>query len=260
MFKFEGKVGLVTGGASGIGAVIVKELLKAGLKGVAVLDISEDLGLQLVDQLNDEFGTGRAIFLNVDVSDRKQFDDAFISTINIFGGIDIVINNASSGTEIDWEKHIGVNLTGTVNGTILAFDRYLPKYKSDNEAVIVNMASLAGLYGYPATPVYAATKSGIIELTRSLGHDLHYNRTKIKVIAVCPGYTGTTLRGMNEKNFLGPQYYEILKETLTVDPVFQPPTAVSKGVIEIINKASSGSVWMIKESKPPYQVELLKRQ
>ncbi|KAK5638412.1 hypothetical protein RI129_012707 [Pyrocoelia pectoralis] len=258
MYKIGGKVGMVTGGASGIGALTARELLKAGLRGVTILDVNEDAGLKLVDKLNKEFGKGKAIFIYADVSVRKQFDDAFKKTIDVFGNLDILVNNAAVRREGDWEKHIAVNLTGTVNGTILAYDHYLPLYKSGDEAVILNISSIAGLYSYPAVPIYAATKSGIIGLTRSLGSDIHYKQTKIKVIAVCPGYTRTAGIIRNEDDFLGSTFFDIFKDSNKDAPVAQPPIAVSKGIVEIVKKGGGGSVWIVEGSKLPYEMDLPK--
>ncbi|KAK5642056.1 hypothetical protein RI129_008223 [Pyrocoelia pectoralis] len=255
MYTIEGKVGLITGGASGIGAVIAKEFLQSGLKGITILDINKEAGLQVVEELNKEFGSGKAIFVNADISDRKQFEDGFKKTVDTFHSLDIVVNNAAAKGEANWEKHIAVNLTGTVNGTILAMEHYLPKYKSADEAIIINISSLAGLYGYPATPIYAASKSGVIALSRSLGCDLHFNRTKVKVIAVCPGYTSTTVMEIGSEDLLGPAYFEVLKGLLKFAPVAQPATAVSKAVVEIIGKGNSGSVWIVADNKPPHEVK-----
>lgn len=255
MYTVLGKVALITGASNGIGAAIAREFLEAGLKGVSNLDINEEAGLQLTKELNDKFGKGRAIFIKTDVSDRRQFEDAFKKTVDEFRQLDIVINNAAAKGEANWERNIAVNLTGVLNGTILAYEHYFPQYRSKDEAVIINIASLAGLYRYPPAPVYVASKSGVVGFTRSLGSKPHYERTKIKVIAVCPGYTSTAIRGIKEEDMLGPPYFKIHKQMLEVATPAQPVTAVSNAVIEVIKKGTSGSVWIAEGNQPPFEVK-----
>ncbi|KAK5642057.1 hypothetical protein RI129_008224 [Pyrocoelia pectoralis] len=187
--------------------------------------------------------------------------EAFKEAVGTFKHLDIVINNAGIFNDKDWERMIAVNLTGVLNGTILAYEHYLPKYRSKDEAVIINVASLAGLYRYPPVPVYVAAKSGVVGFTRSLGSKPHYERTKIKVIAVCPGYTSTAIQDIKEEDLLGPPYFKIHKQMLEVVPPVQPATAVSNAVIEVIKKGTSGSVWIAEGNQPPFEVKFeYKRQ
>ncbi|KAB0796296.1 hypothetical protein PPYR_10357 [Photinus pyralis] len=255
MFTISGKVGLVTGGTQGIGAAISKELLRAGLRGIAIIGRSEDKGARMVKELIEEFGTNRAIFIKADVSIKEQFHEAFKKSVETFKNIDIVVNNAMISTA-EWCTSIAVNLTGMITGTVLAYENYLPMYATDHKGVVINISSPAGLYGAAHSPHYAAAKSGGIALTLSMGCDLHYNRTGIKVIAVCPGYTGTPARVPDKEHFLGPAYFEALNQVLSNlrDP--QPCSVVGKAVVDIIRKGRSGSIWIVDESKPPYEVKL----
>ncbi|XP_031338210.1 15-hydroxyprostaglandin dehydrogenase [NAD(+)]-like [Photinus pyralis] len=254
MFPISGKVALITGGSEGIGAAIAKELLRAELKGVAILGRSAGKGTRRVEELTNEFGKGRVIFIRADVLIKEEIEEAFKKTVEIFHNIDIVVNNALSRTK-DWDRYIAANLTGTITGTMLAYETYLPKYASDNKGVIINISSPSGLYGSPFSPLYAAAKSGSIALTISLGSDYHYNRTGIKVIAVCPGYTDTAAIDLGQDNFQGPAYYEAFVEAIKALPPPQPASVVGKAVVTVIKEARSGSVWMIHDSQPPYEVK-----
>ncbi|XP_031347716.1 15-hydroxyprostaglandin dehydrogenase [NAD(+)]-like isoform X2 [Photinus pyralis] len=258
MFEITGKVALITGASSGIGAAIASELLQAGAKGVSVVDINEGLGWEVSAELNKKFGNGRAVFIKTDVSNRRQLEDAFTKTVNVFNQLDIVVNNAAARGERNWEKNIAVNLTGIVTGTILAYEHFLPKYKSSEEGAIINIASMAALYSYPSTPVYSAAKMGVIGITRSLGAKQHYQRTKIKVIAVCPGYTSTNiLQDIAAEDLLGDDYYKIQVDMMKLAPIAQPTTAVSRAVVEVIGIGASGSVWIADQNQSPYEVKVL---
>ncbi|KAK5646392.1 hypothetical protein RI129_004856 [Pyrocoelia pectoralis] len=255
MFDVSGKIGLITGGTQGIGAAIAKEFLQAGLRGIAILARTERKGLQVVKDLNEEFGDGKAIFIQTDVADKKQFDDAFKRTIEVFKNIDIVVNNAVARLGENWEKCMAVNLIGTITGTLLAFENYIPKYRTGQEGVIINISSVSGLYGNSAAPDYAASKAGIIQLSRSIGNDILYNRAKVKVIAICPGYTDTPLLLVTEENFLGAPYFKAYQDRVKgLSP--QAPTAVSKAVVDLIKKGRNGSVWIVTDNLPPYEVRL----
>lgn len=82
---------------------------------------------------------------------------------------------------------------GTIHGNILGIEKYLPKYKTGKEALIVNVSSTAGTQGYPPFPVYTATKHAVHGLVRSWGIPEYYEQTKVRVIGLCPGVTMTPL-------------------------------------------------------------------
>ncbi|XP_031347721.1 15-hydroxyprostaglandin dehydrogenase [NAD(+)]-like [Photinus pyralis] len=242
MYAVTGKVALITGGSRGIGAGIAREFLKAGLKGVTIVNINEEEGLNMVAELNNEFGQGKAAFFKTDVSVREEFDAALRRTVEVYNNLDIVVNNAVINGERDWERNIAVNLIDPINGTVLAHEKYLETYRSGEEAVIINVSSVAGLYPCAPLPIYATAKSGIIALTRSMGCSPHYTRTKIKVIAVCPGATDTL--ALTIVKFLGPAYSDLYDDLRKCTPPPQRVSSVSKGILQIIEEGESGSVPM----------------
>lgn len=261
MFDLAGKVALITGGGQGIGLATAKELLKNKVKAVAIVDINEVIGQKAVEEIQQEFGEGKAIFLNHDVSIRTQFEEAFKATINTFQHLDVVINNAGIVNEKNWERTIDVNLTGTLNGTLLALENYLPQSKIGEEAVILNVSSIGAFEFIAATPTYNATKCGIISLTCSLGHPLHYERKKVKVMAVCPSITDTDLLKRKDIKSLNENYDRLGDEFLRTFPyVVQTAEDVARGAVHVIKEGQSGSIWVAENKNPPYEVDYVAMQ
>ncbi|KAL1497786.1 hypothetical protein ABEB36_008684 [Hypothenemus hampei] len=251
-FQIEGKVALVTGGASGLGFSFAKELLKNGLKGITVADIDEKIGLKAVQELKSEFGEGRAIFVQTDVTNFEQFDDAFKKTIETYQNIDILINNAGIFDDFKWQKQLQINLNGTINGVLLGLEEYIPKYKSGEEGLIVNISSIFGIAGTSPCPIYSASKFAVHGLTLSWGHPFHYNRTKVRVVGVCPGITLTPLLLNLTDKILKPVYKENIQEAITTLEK-QSPEVVASFVMKVIEKAPNGTMWVIEGGKEPYQ-------
>ncbi|KAF5288177.1 hypothetical protein FQA39_LY03945 [Lamprigera yunnana] len=254
MFNLLGKVALITGGASGIGFSLAQELLRNGLKGVAICDVNKDNGFKAIEKLKNLFGEGKAIFIELNVVDRKQFDDAFQTTIEVFKNLDIVVNSAGIIKEDKWEEEIAVNLGGTVSGTYLAVEKYLPKYRSEDEAVVVNVSSIVGFQLSYGNPVYTATKHGIIGLSRAFGGNVHYERTKVKVLTICPGFTNTPLSNPSYRSYLGPHYENVLREFVG-SAYYQTVEALSNGIIKMIVEGKTGSVWVSEDDKDAYEIE-----
>ncbi|KAL3281774.1 hypothetical protein HHI36_004975 [Cryptolaemus montrouzieri] len=253
MFEICGTVALVTGGASGIGLAVAKELLLNKAKGVTIADINQQAGDTIAKVLQKEFGDERVIFVLTDVTDKRSYENAFKQTVAIFKNIDILVNNAGIVDELDYEKMISVNLTGSVHGILLALENYIYKHKTNSEGVIINTASIAAVWSQPFGPVYSAAKSGVVSLTTAFGHKVHYDRTKIKVVAVCPGGTDTNIAFVNRNEF---NKFLMLNAKLLVQPVQH----LAKSMIKIIKEKPSASVWIVKDSEDAveYIYEILK--
>ncbi|XP_074025938.1 15-hydroxyprostaglandin dehydrogenase [NAD(+)]-like isoform X2 [Leptinotarsa decemlineata] len=213
VFKIEGKVALITGGASGLGLSHARELLRNGLKGVTLADIDVKNGEQAQKEISAEFGNNKVIFVETDVSHKDQFEDAFEKTVEYFGNLDILINNAGIFNDSIWEREVSINLNGTIHGTFLGMEKYLKNYKQGEEAVIVNTSSIAGLRGNNAFPVYAGTKFAIMGTTSSWGNSYHYERTRVRVVSICPGVTATSILETRNcaysKDYVGAWTYSI---------------------------------------------------
>jgi NAD(P)-dependent dehydrogenase (short-subunit alcohol dehydrogenase family) len=180
---------LITGGASGIGAAATKRFLKEGSK-VAVLDNS---GLAN-QKIKNELPELDAVIL-ADVSNVPSVVSSFIELDDIWGGLDILINNAGISirhpfleiTPQEWQHVLDVNL----NGLFYVAQQAANRMKSAGSGVIINMGSTNALMGYPYYADYNASKAGVIELTRSMALELAPN---IRVVAVCPGYVLTPMQ------------------------------------------------------------------
>jgi NAD(P)-dependent dehydrogenase (short-subunit alcohol dehydrogenase family) len=185
----KGRHALVTGGGSGIGAAIARQLVAAGARVTVLgrrLDVVQDLAGEQPEQLHA---------VSADVSDAAQVNAAFASARERFGPLDILVNNAGqagSATFLKtdaqlWERMLAVNL----GGTFLCAQAALPDMLATGWGRIVNMASTAGLSGYAYVTAYCAAKHGVIGLTRALA--LEMAKKGVTVNAVCPGYTETDI-------------------------------------------------------------------
>nr|CAI5827588.1 unnamed protein product [Callosobruchus analis] len=113
VYEIRGKVAVITGGASGIGLEYAKELLRNQAKGVALADLNPELGTKALQEIEREFGPNKAIFIQTDVTDYNQFEDAFKKTAEKYKNIDILINNAGILNDSIWQKEIAVNVVST---------------------------------------------------------------------------------------------------------------------------------------------------
>ncbi|XP_060531497.1 uncharacterized protein LOC132705084 [Cylas formicarius] len=255
VFDIKSKVALISGGASGIGLRYAKELLKHGAKGVVLADVDSNLGATALTEIDRQFGKNKAIFVTTDVTDFQQFENAFKKTVETFKNVDILINNAGILNDETWAKEISINLNGVVHGVLLGLENYLQKYKSGSEAVVVNISSIAGVEPYAAIPIYCATKFAVLGMSLSWGLPFHYQRTKVRVVAICPGVTDTPLIGEMAGRNLSEAYEEIrLKELQNCKS--QKPEYVAAGMITVLQKAESGTIWIIEANEAPYQFVL----
>ncbi|KAK9732212.1 short chain dehydrogenase [Popillia japonica] len=254
------KVALVTGGASGLGFRYAIELLQNGLRAVTLADTDDVKGSEAVSNISKDFGADKVLFVKTDVSVKEQLDNAFKRTVEKFGNVDIVINNAGVMVEAIWEKMIGINVNGTIYGCILAMEEYFPKYKSGKEAVIVNISSVAGLQGVSVLPFYVATKHAVIGLSRSLGTPDQYESSKTRVVTICPGATNTPLLHDLDKKVLNDRYLDLTMKHPTFDlfPI-QQVDIVPKCMIKVIEEGANGSIWVVEDDEI-YEVELRNRQ
>ncbi|XP_067885414.1 15-hydroxyprostaglandin dehydrogenase [NAD(+)]-like isoform X2 [Heterodontus francisci] len=206
-----GKVALVTGAAQGIGRSFTEALLRHGAK-VALVDLNGSAGEDCKKALDGEFDAARSLFIACDVGSEEQLKCAFRKTIDLFGSLDIVCNNAGINNENNWEQTININLTSVIRGTYIALE-YMSKEHGGKGGVIVNMASLAGIYPAPHGPVYTATKHGVIGFTRAIAATSKLSGYGVRINTICPGFVDTPLlSSVNCEEMMG-KYY-IFKDTV----------------------------------------------
>ncbi|HEX7011567.1 MAG TPA: SDR family NAD(P)-dependent oxidoreductase [Steroidobacteraceae bacterium] len=185
----EGRHALVTGASRGIGVAIAERLAKEGAR-VTLLARHIDKLAGVAATLGD-----KAFTVAADVTDAAQMRAAIDAAVQRFGPVDILVNNAGQAASAPmhkmeeelWHTMLAVNLTGVYNG----IRAVLPSMLERNFGRIVNVASTAGLIGYPYVSAYCAAKHGVVGLTRALA--LEVASRNITVNAVCPGYTDTDI-------------------------------------------------------------------
>jgi 15-hydroxyprostaglandin dehydrogenase (NAD) len=226
--EIEGKVAVVSGGASGIGRAAVLALAELGAK-VVVADVDEDGGRQTVEMAGAKGGS--AAFRLCDVTKTEDLGSAFDSAVEHFGRFDIAFNNAGiSGEDLfaddpgHWSRIIDIDLTAVIDATRLAVRKM---GLAGNAGVIINTASLIGLWPMASAPVYAAAKAGVVNFSRSLAYLAE--ESNIRVNAICPEIVDTPMAlGLGE---------EALEELRTAGGMLRPED-IAAGVVELIEDDS----------------------
>lgn len=193
--RIEGRVAVITGGASGIGRATVLRFLAEGASVVAA-DMNEANGKALLEQVEAEGNGGRLRFVTADVSVEADVEHAVRTAVDEFGRLDIMFNNAGVGGAIgpvtdlevdDWDYTFAVMVRGVFLGTKHAA-RVMVEQGS---GAIVNTASVAGLAGGSAPFTYSACKAAVINFTKAVSMELAAKRVRIN--AICPGGIATPL-------------------------------------------------------------------
>lgn len=190
--RLKDKVAVITGAAKGIGAKTAEIFVKEGAK-VVVADFDQEAGENLTAKLKQN--GAEAIFIKVNVAETESAEQLIEKSLEAFGRIDILINNAGitadgwlvKMTEEAWDRVIDVNLKGVFNCSKAAAKIMMEQGKG----VIINTTSVVGLYGNMGQSNYAASKFGVIGLTKTWAKELAPRG--VRVNAVAPGYTMTAM-------------------------------------------------------------------
>jgi 3-oxoacyl-[acyl-carrier protein] reductase len=193
MFDLKGRIAIVTGAARGIGFAAAEKLAENGAS-VVLGDLNEPLVQEAAGRLKAK--RYEALAVRMDVGRNDSIREAIAAAVKAFGGIDIVVNNAGilsalsieEMTREEWDKVLNVNL----GGTFFVIQAALPFLKKSQNPRIINISSLTGRNGgFEGSMCYAASKGGVISITRGMARRLApFN---ITVNAVCPGPTETEI-------------------------------------------------------------------
>lgn len=197
-FRVDGKVALVTGAARGIGECSARLLAEAGAK-VVVTDVESALAEQVAQEIRQ--AGGEAIARRLDVTDEAQWQAIIGETVQTFGGLDIVVNNAGvenmnlveSMPFKDWRQVMSVNSDGVFLGVKHAILAMKPGGLSGRGGSIINMASICAMIAFTGAGSYSAAKAAITSLTKIAAVECGQNRYGIRVNSIHPGVILTDL-------------------------------------------------------------------
>src|SRR5438132_8669476 len=234
--QLNGKVALITGGASGIGRATALTFAREGAK-LIIADMNEDGGQQTVHMITEK--GGEAIFVRTDVSKAVEVQALISKAVETYGRLDCAHNNAgipggglaltAEYPEDTWQQVIAVNLTGVW----LCMKYEIPQMLSQGSGAIVNTASAWGLVGAPGASAYVASKHGVVGLTKTAA--LEYAQQGLRVNCVCPGYIATpmTAQGMQDP--------ERMARMIANEPVGRmgQPEEIAEAVVWLCSDAAS---------------------
>ncbi len=190
--RVKGKVALVSGGASGLGAESGRRLAREGAR-VMLTDVAHDRGQAVADEILAE--GGEAAFLPHDVTDEAQWIETIQATVARFGRLDVLVNSAGIGggeplleaTLEGWRRVTGINL----DGTFLGVRHAAPAMIAGGGGSIINLSSILGKVGFPGAAAYCASKGGVALLTKAAALELA--ATGVRVNSVHPGFIETPM-------------------------------------------------------------------
>jgi NAD(P)-dependent dehydrogenase (short-subunit alcohol dehydrogenase family) len=237
MKRFEGRVAVITGAASGLGRAFADTAAQLGMK-LVLADVDTKALEHTAEAL--QAAGAEVLAMVVDVSKGEHVEELADAAMIRFQGVHLVFNNAGVGagglvwenTEADWEWVLGVNLWGTIHGVRVFTPIMLEcaRRDPDYEGHIVNTASMAGLLNPPAMGVYNVSKHAVVSLSESLYHDLRLVDAPVQASVLCPYFVPTGI-GHSEAH----RPHELQNDAA--------PTASQQAAQALINKAvESGKV------------------
>lgn len=178
---------------------------------------------------------------------------------NKYNTVDVLVNSAgvaigfNSTNASGNKKTIDINITAVTLWS-MKFWEHMRIDKGGKGGTIINVGSIYGIQISEFYPVYVATKFAVVAFTRSLGHTYNYNRSKVRAVTICPGYTETELTANIDTYFEDKQ---LLEDNLNAakDAVLQKVDSVGRGAVKVFENAESGTVWLIANDNPAVEVK-----
>ena len=204
--EIRGSVGVVTGGASGLGEACVRNLVSQGAK-VSIFDFDEERGQSVASELGDT-----VIFCMTDITHEGDVQSALNKTVETFGAVNIAINCAGVGipakvlgkegpmTMDHFNKVVQINLMGTMNVVRLAAEKMVKNQGNDDgeKGVVINVASVAAFDGQIGQAAYSASKAGVAGMTLPIARE--FAEYGIRIMTIAPGiFLTPMLQGLDEK-------------------------------------------------------------
>jgi NAD(P)-dependent dehydrogenase (short-subunit alcohol dehydrogenase family) len=238
MNRLSGKVAIVTGGASGIGAATSRLFAREGARGVVIADLQDSLGRKLQDEIKK--AGGEATYMHLDVTREPEWVTVIRDTVARYGRLDVVVHNAGmSGphgrarveelTEEGWRMVMDVNATSAFLGTKHA----IPEMRKAGGGSIVCVSSIYGMVGSRAGTAYHSSKGAIRLFSKSAA--VQYAGERIRVNSVHPGFTDTP---MTEELHARPGVREE-RLSLTPLPRLGVPEDIALGILFLASDESS---------------------
>ncbi|KAK9731655.1 short chain dehydrogenase [Popillia japonica] len=251
MSAIRGKFACVTEGVTGIGYEFSRTLVRNGVKGLFITSANEKGASEAISKLQT-YGDAEIKFEKFDLMNMYQAECMLKKMVNEFEYIDILVNRVSIAAESDYESMISVNYIGILYATMLALYRYMPKYKSGDEGIIVNISSVFGIQSGFSAPIYSATKHAVIAIGRSFGTDYYYNRYKVKVLTMCPGCINNSLSDDSNIDL----DIELFKEETKNYPS-QEAAYCGKCLEKMLSNPENNAIW-VTEGREIYQYPIEK--
>ncbi|XP_053625671.1 15-hydroxyprostaglandin dehydrogenase [NAD(+)]-like [Plodia interpunctella] len=249
MHQAQDKVILITGGAAGIGREVVRAFLQEGAKHVSVLDLDVTNGTNLEKELAAKHGENKIKFYKCDVT-SQDLDACYDRVLKELGYIDVVINCAGllNDSPKAYLKEIAVNVSALIASSMRAYG-LMRKDKGGNGGTIINISSIMGLMQSAFVPIYAATKSAVLQFSNGLGMERNYSRSGVRVLTMCFGCTDTSLLQPGKMEGLDKDLEDEMFAILRQLPSQTIDSAV-RGLLDAYKNASSGSTWLVTSNKP----------
>lgn len=234
--RFDKKVVLVTGAASGIGLATARAFAAEGAQ-VVLADYAEERAAAIAEEIRQSGGVASSV--GVDVTDYQACEAMVAHAVSTFGGLHVAVNNAGIPSPIDpefencsveeWDRVIDVNL----NGVFYSMKVETPALRASGGTAIINTASVASSIARPGMPSYIASKHGVAGLTKAAALDLI--RHGIRVNAVCPGIVNTP---MLAAAYAGPEIGSVTEEHVPIGRIANPEE-IARSVLFIASDEAS---------------------